>query len=177
MIRLPRLGVPIAAVLLAAGCGSTVAGTPIPVGAFRSGAATEFTSLLSECDAVSDQRIAEAVGGDAIERGFFGAICRWSVEGASGPARVTFDWFEAGSLDVERATAERLGYAVAELTVEGRRAVLARQPKDPASCGISVGAPDSGVIGWWVQYQAPGRHPDPCEAVTTLAKLASSLSR
>ncbi|QCQ92241.1 DUF3558 domain-containing protein [Rhodococcus sp. SGAir0479] len=162
-----------AAALVLAGCGATVPGTPMPAGA--SGAGGDYVGLLTECEAVAAERIADAVGGGAIERGFFGAVCRWSVDGPAGPVRVTFDWFESGSLDVERETARRLGYAPEDVVVDGRRAVLVRQPHDPGSCGVAVGAPAGGVVGWWAQYRAPG-HPDPCEAAVTLAKLTLDLS-
>lgn len=124
----------LAGVLLLAGCASTVAGTPTPVGATEPGASSRFAALLTECDVVPPEKIAEAVGGDSIERGFFGAICRWTVGGPSGPVRVTFNWFETGGLDIERRTSEQLGYAVQDITVEGRRAVLSRPPQDPGSC-------------------------------------------
>ncbi len=165
----------VAGVLVLSGCGATVDGTPVPQGATAPGSSSEYAALLTECDVVDPEQIADAVGGGGIERGFFGAICRWSVAGPAGPVRVTFDWFETGSLDVERETAQRLGYAVEDASVDGRRAVLARQPRDPGACGISTGSPVSGVVGWWVQYRDAG-HPDPCEAAATLAKLTLNLS-
>jgi hypothetical protein len=115
------------------------------------------------------------VGGDLIERGFIGAICRWDVTGASGSVKVTFDWFENGSLETERATNEDLGWTVTDVTVSSRRAIQIQQPDDPASCGVTAGAPDAGVIGWWVQYR-PGSPLDPCQAATKLMQLALNLS-
>lgn len=120
---------------------------------------------------MTDEQIAETVVSDAIARGFFGAICRWDGVGV----KVTFDWFETGGLDVERATAEKLGYSIENATVQGRKAVLMRQPNDPGACGISVGSPSAGVIGWWVQY-GPGGAGDPCAAATKLAELTLNLS-
>ncbi|RVW01097.1 DUF3558 domain-containing protein [Rhodococcus xishaensis] len=162
-------------VLVLTGCAATVPGAPRPEGAATPGTSSRYAALLTECDAVDSDQIAHAVGGGAIDRGFFGAICRWSVAGPAGPVRVTFNWFETGSLAVERETSHRLGYAVEDVSVDGRRAVLSRQPQDPGTCGIASGAPDSGVIGWWVQYQA-AEHPDPCEAAATLVKLTLELS-
>lgn len=157
-----------------AGCGSTIEGQPVPQGAGSGGASAEFTRLLTECDAVTDEQIAEAVGVEAVERGFFGAICRWDTAG--GAAKITFNWFETGSLDTERGTAQRLGYAVENTTVEGRRAVLMRPPDDPASCGISAGASTTGIFGWWVQYAPGPQSLDPCAAAVTLARLTLDLS-
>ncbi|WP_430333812.1 DUF3558 domain-containing protein [Rhodococcus sp. ACT016] len=173
-----RRTIPAAAVvgvLALSGCGATVGGTPVPEGATAPGSSSAYAALLTECDAVEPEQIADAVGGGAIERGFFGAICRWSVDGPAGPTRVTFNWFETGTLDVERETSQRLGYAVEDTTVDGRRAVLSRPPGDPGACGIAAGSPVSGVIGWWVQYRSGG-HPDPCEAAATLVKLTLHLS-
>jgi len=171
--RAAALPVALALVAALAGCGSTIEGQAVPQGAGSGGASAEFTRLLTECDAVTDEQIAEAVGVEAIERGFFGAICRWDTAGS---AKVTFNWFETGSLDTERGTAQRLGYTVENTTVEGRRAVLMRPPDDPASCGISAGASTTGIFGWWVQYAPGSQSPDPCAAAVTLARLTLDLS-
>lgn len=164
-------GVGLAAVLVLGGCGTSVTGTAVPQG-FGAGDTANYASLLTECDVVAPERIAEIVGGDSIERGFLGAICRWTVGGAAGPARVTFNWFETGALEVERSTSERLGYDVEEVAVDGRRAVLSRPPADPGSCGVTAGFPAGGVVGWWVQYRA-GSGADPCAAASSL--VASTL--
>ncbi|EOM75576.1 DUF3558 domain-containing protein [Rhodococcus rhodnii] len=153
--------------VVASGCGTTVPGTPVAEGggADLSG----FTDLLRECDVVADPDIAATVGADAIVRDFFGAICRWSAVGAGGLVKITFDWFETGSLDTEEQTARRLGYAVEQTTIEGRRAIVVTRPGDPGSCGTTLGAPSAGVVGWWVQYPSGGG--DPCAAATRLAEL------
>lgn len=156
-----------------AGCGSSIEGSPRPEGSFT-GDTEKFTALLEECNAVTDEQIAEAVGADAIERGFFGAICRWDALGTNGPVKVTFNWFETGSLDTERKTGEELGYAVESATIQGRKAVVMRPPADPGACGVTVGSPSAGVVGWWVQFQ-PGTA-DPCQAASTLADLTLNLS-
>lgn len=166
-------GVAAVAVLLG-GCAESVTGTPVPQG-FGAGHSSDYASLLTECDVVAPERITEIVGGDTIERGFLGAICRWTVHGATGPARVTFDWFETGTLAVEARTSERLGYEVEDVTVGGRRAVLARPPADPGSCGITVGFPAGGVVGWWVQYRAGGGA-DPCAAASVLVESTLDLA-
>ncbi len=158
-----------------AGCGNTITGTPSPAGSV--GTNEKFRNLLTECDAVNDKQIADAVGGNSIERGFFGAICRWDVGGPSGNVKVTFNWFESGSLDVEKSTLERLKYSIKDVTIEGRRAIQSQPPNDPDSCGVTAGAPDTGIIGWWVQYRPGSSHPDPCGAATKLAELTLNLSR
>lgn len=166
----------LAGVLVLAGCSTTIQGTPTAQ-SFDGSTGTEFTDLLTECDAVTDDTIAETVGGDAIARGFFGAICRWDVAGPSGIVKVTFNWFENGSLDAERTANEKLAYDVEDITVQGRAALRIRQPEDPAACGVTAGSPDSGVVGWWVQYQPGLQSADPCVAATTLMELTIDLSR
>lgn len=175
-----RIFVLVAIAFLAAGCGETVTGTPRPEGADLGdfGNANEkFRNLLTECDAVADDQIAKAVGGDSIQRGFFGAICRWDVGGPGGNVKVTFNWFESGSLNNEKATLEKLKYTISETKVEGRRAIQQQRPNDPDSCGITAGAPDQGIIGWWVNYRPGSAHPDPCQAAVKLAELTLNLTR
>lgn len=157
------------------GCSRTIEGTAVPVGA--AGEHGEFRNLLTECDAVSDAQIADVVGADAIDRSFFGAICRWDANGPSGRIKIVFNWFETGSLEVERQTNTQLGYGVEDILIQGRKAILLHRPGDGDSCGISAGAPDQGVIGWWVHYRPGSPHPDPCDAVRKLAELTLSLSR
>lgn len=164
----------LAVATLLTGCTRSVEGRAVQQGAGGGGISTEFTKLLTECDAVADDQIAETVGADYVYRGFFGAICRWEGEGPAGVVKVTFNWFETGSLDHERDAAERLGYSVDDTTVEGRRALQMRRPADESSCGVSSGASTTGIFGWWVQYPAGG--PDPCEAAATLARLTLNLS-
>ncbi|MGU3435690.1 DUF3558 domain-containing protein [Actinomycetes bacterium M1A6_2h] len=163
----------LATALLLAGCGNTIAGTPT---AERVDLGDEnFTNLLEECNAVTEDQIAQVVGGNQINKGFLGAICRWDVAGATGAVHVTFDWFENGTLENERTANERLGWNVTDVTVSSRKAIEIRQPDDPASCGVSAGAPGNGVFGWWVQYR-PGTSADPCVAATKLMQLALNLS-
>ena len=169
MFRTRKLAaVSIAALLLLTGCGQTIEGTPRAAG-IEAGS-DQFRSLLQECNAVSDDQIAQVVGGSQIARGFFGAICRWDVAGPTGAVKVTFNWFESGSLDAERAANEGLGYQVEDSTVSSRRAIVIRQPDDPSSCGVAAGSPDVGVIGWWVQYR-PGAPADACDAATKLMAI------
>lgn len=166
----------VAGVVLLSGCGSTIEGRPVAVGQSGSGGQDEqFQLLLEECDTVSDEQIADVVGGTAIEQGFIGAICRWDLTGPGGAIKVTFDWFETGSLDTERAANERLGWTVAEIEVSSRTALEIRQPEDPGSCGVTAQSPNSGVIGWWVQYR-PGNPTDACDAAARLMQLSLNLS-
>ncbi|MFH5227515.1 DUF3558 domain-containing protein [Antrihabitans spumae] len=161
---------------LLTGCSQTIDGTPRGERQADVGEDGDFRNLLEECQNVTDQQIAETVGGNSIDQAFYGAICRWDVGGPSGPAKVTFNWYETGSLEVERKTLEQLKYVLTEVKVQGRRAIQQQRPNDPDSCGVTAGAPDTGIIGWWVNYQ-PGNHPDPCTAAIKLAELTLNLSR
>lgn len=63
-----------AALLMVAGCARSIEGRAVPQGAGGGpGLSAEFTKLLTECDAVADEKIAETVGAAAVYRGFFGA--------------------------------------------------------------------------------------------------------
>ncbi|KQU61259.1 hypothetical protein ASG84_01685 [Rhodococcus sp. Leaf278] len=165
-----------ATLLLAAGCSQTVEGTPRPA-SFGGSGGEEFTKLLTECDAVSEDQITETVGADLIAQGFLGAICRWDLVGSAGTVKVTFNWFESGTLAAERAADEKMMYTVSDTTVQGRKAIQAQRPNDSASCGVSAGADQAGIFGWWVQYRPDVAGPDPCQAAAKLADLTLNLSR
>lgn len=165
-----------ATLLLAAGCSQTVEGTARPA-SFGGSGGEEFTKLLTECDAVSEDQITETVGADLIAQGFLGAICRWDLVGSAGTVKVTFNWFESGTLAAERAADEKMMYTVSDTTVQGRKAIQAQRPNDSASCGVSAGADQAGIFGWWVQYRPDVAGPDPCQAAAKLADLTLNLSR
>ncbi|KAA0017988.1 DUF3558 domain-containing protein [Antrihabitans cavernicola] len=178
MRRLPLALAAVAVATMAAGCGSTIQGTALPEGSSTAiKDYGKYKDVLQECDAVADDLIAKTVGGDSIERGFFGAICRWDVAGPAGNTKVTFNWFESGSLQVERAATEKLQYAIKDIAIQGRKAFQSQPPNDPDSCGVTAGSPSSGIIGWWVQYRPGAAHPDPCQAAVKLAELTLNLSR
>ncbi|MFE4499017.1 DUF3558 domain-containing protein [Rhodococcus sp. NPDC056743] len=163
-----------ASLILLTGCGSTVTGTPLAEGGYQGSGSEKFANVLQECEAVSDPQIAAAIGADGVERGFYGAICRWDGVGAAGPVHVTFNWFETGTTDHEVAAFEHLGYVVEKITVKGSDAYLVRQPADPQSCGITAGAPAGGVFGWWVRQPVGGM--DACAGVTKLGELTLNVS-
>jgi hypothetical protein len=174
-----RAAVVIAASLttVLAGCGTTIPGNPVAAGQGGSDTGTNYTKLLSECDLVDDKGIMDAVGGDGIERGFFGAICRWDVSGPGGFIKVSFNWYETGTMSNERATNEKLKYPMTNISVKGQQAIRIQRTGDPDSCGVTLSAPDTGVIGWWVQYRPGSAHKDVCAAATTLAELSVNISR
>ncbi|XGU19650.1 DUF3558 family protein [Rhodococcus sp. 3Y1] len=85
-----RIGLALAgSLVLLTGCGSVVTGTPRAEGSYGGSDSQEFANVLQECEAVTDEQIAGAVGADAVGRGFFGAICRWDGIGTAGPIKIT----------------------------------------------------------------------------------------
>lgn len=163
MKRTVRVAILGAATALAAGCTTTVTGTPVA----QSEGSAEFDNLLQECVAVPDDKIAESVQADVVDQYFYGAVCMWTGTGPTGIVDVTFAWFENNDLGRERDLATRLDYSIEPVTVAGTSAFLSRRPGDPASCGIT--ASYSGTITWWVQYR--GGTVDACASATRLAEL------
>ncbi|MBW0273384.1 hypothetical protein ATM97_25210 [Nocardia sp. MH4] len=180
--RLAAIAVIIAAAGTAlAGCGRTVPGAPAAVGEGGGGSAVnvDFDKLLRECEVLTEEQMAEAVGGDAqFNDSFVGAVCMWDVVGApGGGAKLTLNWYEHGSLNVERQTYQKLGYNSAITTIQGASAVEIRRPGDPDSCGVSAKAADAGVVGWWINYRAGSAHPDPCPVAAKLVELTLNRAR
>ncbi|MFD3703732.1 DUF3558 domain-containing protein [Nocardia sp. NPDC058658] len=177
------LAVVSAAVLV--GCGQTVPGTPVEVGEGGGGGGRgtvnvdEFDKLLRECEVLTEEQMGKAVGEEAMfNASFVGAVCMWDVMGApGGGAKLTLNWYENGSLNVERQTYQKLGYTSAITTIQGASAVEIRRPGDPDSCGVSAKAADAGVVGWWINYRAGSGHPDPCPVAAKLVELTLNRAR
>lgn len=157
-------------VLALAGCARQIDGTARPEGAVSANPDLP-ADVLQECQLVSPEQMAAAVGADTLDQRFFGAICRWNADGPSGPVKITFTWFENGALEVERETNTRLGYTVTDDEVSGVKILRLEQPDDPASCGTAAPAASQGVIGWWVHYR-PDSTGDACAAARTLTELS-----
>lgn len=165
-----------------AGCGQTVPGTAAPVGSGGGGGDpvnVDFDKLLRECEVLTETQMSQAVGeGTQFAASFVGAVCMWDVLGApGGGAKLTLNWYENGSLNVERQTYQKLGYSSAITTIQGASAVEIRRPGDPDSCGVSAKAADAGVVGWWINYRAGSSHPDPCPVAAKLVELTLNRAR
>lgn len=164
-------------VLTAAGCGSTVDGAAVPVGG-SDPVDVNFDKLLRECEIVDRQTIGESVGGTGAMGEFNGAVCMWTVMDApGGSAMVTLNWYEHGTLSNEKATYQKLGYTSENIEVQSSRALQIRRPGDSSSCGITASAPDTGVVGWWVNYHPGSGPPDPCEPVKVLMSITLNRAR
>jgi hypothetical protein len=169
----------LAVILLGAtACARTIDGDPVAVGAAdneQEGAVDtdQYDKLLLECQILAPDRIAEVVGGGVARGTFNGAICRWIVEGPA-IVGVTFNWFEWGSLNVEKETAKKLGYETENIKVASQAAFTQRDPDRPAMCGVTARAPSRGVYTWWVEPRTTATAADPCAAPIKLMELLLS---
>jgi hypothetical protein len=155
------------------GCSRTVTGTPALSGSGdvprNDDSEKTYPNLLKECEVLTEDILAKTVGADPldIQSTFVGAVCRWQAANPAGLVDITRFWFEQGSLDNERETAEGLQYRIEDQTIAGVRSIVMR-PNDPnGACGVASDA--SGVVGWWVNPQAPGI--DGCAMAIKLMEL------
>jgi hypothetical protein len=164
----------LAAATLATGCGRTVEGTATKAG---SGGPSErnneseqkYPNLLKECDVLTNDILAETVGADPqdIQSTFVGAICRWQALNPAGLIDITRFWFEQGSLDNERQVAGELKYQIEDRRINGVDSFIMKTSDANGGCGVASDA--AGVVGWWVNPQAPGV--DACGMATKLMEL------
>jgi Protein of unknown function (DUF3558) len=167
------LAVLVSALMVLTGCSRSISGTPVKAG----GAGTprnnkseqQYPNLLKECEVLTNDILAKTVGADPldIQSTFVGAICRWQAANPAGLIDITRFWFEQGSLNNERKTAEGLKYKIETRTIQGVNSIVMR-PDDPnGACGVASDA--GGVVGWWVNPQAPGI--DACGQALKLMEL------
>ena len=162
----------VCAVAILAGCSRSIAGNAMKAGASggsNANPAEQYPNLLKECDVLAKEDIAKTVGADPldIQSTFVGAVCRWQAANPNGLIDITRFWYEQGSLDNERKIADNLKYQVENRSIEGVRSIVMR-PNDPnGACGVASDA--GGVVGWWVNPQAPGI--DACGQAIKLMEL------
>jgi hypothetical protein len=176
-----RVVVGTAAVVLAAltmvtGCARSVPGTAIRAGQGdvprNDNSEQQYPNLLKECEVLTTDILAKTVGADPldIQSTFVGAICRWQAANPGGLIDITRLWFEQGSLANERKVAEGLKYQIENRSIAGVPSIVMR-PNDPnGSCGVASDA--AGVVGWWINPQAPGI--DACAQAIKLMELTLS---
>ena len=158
------------------GCTRSVGGTAVKAGSGdtqrNNNSEQQYPNLLKECEVLTTDLLAKTVGADPldIQSTFVGAICRWQAANPSGLIDITRFWFEQGSLDNERKVAEGLKYQIETRSISGVASIVMR-PNDPnGSCGVASDA--AGVVGWWVNPQAPGI--DACAQAIKLMELTLS---
>lgn len=178
--RLRRVIVGVAAVLAALtmlvglqGCTRAVDGQAIKAGtgsvARNDDSEKTYPNLLKECDVLTTDILAKTVGADPldIQSTFVGALCRWQAANPSGLIDITRFWFEQGSLDNERNVAEFLKYQVESRSIAGVQSIVMKPNDGNGACGVASDA--AGVVGWWVNPQAPGI--DACGQAIKLMEL------
>jgi hypothetical protein len=163
----------IAALAVLAGCSRSIAGTPVKAGgagtARNNNSEHQYPNLLKECEVLTTDILAKTVGAEPldIQSTFVGAICRWQAANPAGLIDITRFWFEQGGLNNERKIAEGLKYKIETRTIQGVNSIVMR-PDDPnGACGVASDA--AGVVGWWVNPQAPGI--DACGQALKLMEL------
>ncbi len=163
----------LAGLVVLTGCTQTVEGTAAKSGSGdvprNDDSQRKYPNLLKECEVLTEDILAETVGADPldIQSTFVGAVCRWQAANPAGLVDITRFWFEQGSLDNERKTAEQLEYQIENRSIAGIESIVMR-PNDPnGACGVASDA--AGVVGWWVNPQSPGI--DACGMAIKLMEL------
>jgi len=172
--RIPSAAVAVltSAVLLT-GCAHTVGGTAMKAGSGSRGgggnSAKQYPNLLKECDVLTTDILAKTVGADPldIQSTFVGAVCRWQAANPAGLVDITRFWYEEGSLDNERNVADFLKYKTENRSINGVASIVMHANDPYGGCGVASDA--GGVVGWWVNPQAPGI--DACGQVIKLMEL------
>jgi hypothetical protein len=163
----------ITALTVVTGCSRSVAGNPVRAGSGdvprNNKSEQQYPNLLKECEVLTTDILAKTVGADPldIQSTFVGAICRWQAANPAGLIDISRFWFEQGSLNNERKVAQGLKYQIESRSIDGVDSIVMR-PNDPnGSCGVASDA--AGVVGWWVNPQAPGI--DACGQAIKLMEL------
>lgn len=153
------------------GCSRAVDGAAIKAGAGprNNDSQKTYPNLLKECEVLTEDILAETVGADPldIQSTFVGAVCRWQAANPAGLIDITRFWFELGDLENERQAAQAMNFPVEDRRVAGVQSIVMRNPAANGACGVASDA--SGVVGWWVNPQAPGI--DACAMAIKLMEL------
>ncbi len=157
--------------VMVTGCASTVDGTAVKSGGTtrNDNSAQQYPNLLKECDVLTTDILAKTVGADPldIQSTFVGAVCRWQAANPAGLIDITRFWYEQGSLDNERKVAQFLNYQIENRAIQGVPSIVMRTSDPNGACGVASDA--GGVVGWWINPQAPGI--DACGQALKLMEL------
>jgi len=163
----------LSALALTTGCARTVDGTAAKSGSGTTprndNSAQQYPNLLKECDVLTTDILAKTVGADPldIQSTFVGAVCRWQAANPAGLVDITRFWYEQGSLDNEKKVAQNLKYQIDNRSINGVPSIVMRTNDANGSCGVASDA--AGVVGWWINPQAPGI--DACGQAIKLMEL------
>ncbi|MGO9155023.1 DUF3558 domain-containing protein [Mycobacterium sp.] len=163
----------ISAVLVLTGCSRSTGGNAVKAGSGstprNNNSEQQYPNLLKECEVLTTDILAKTVGADPldIQSTFVGAICRWQAANPAGLIDITRFWFEQGSLSNERKVADFLKYRVESRTIAGIDSIVMHPDDANGACGVASDA--AGVVGWWINPQAPGI--DACGQALKLMEL------
>ena len=163
----------LSALALTTGCARTVDGTAAKSGSGSTprndNSAQQYPNLLKECEVLTTDILAKTVGADPldIQSTFVGAVCRWQAANPAGLVDIARFWYEQGSLDNEKKVADFLKYQVENRSIAGVPSIVMRTSDPNGGCGVASDA--AGVVGWWVNPQAPGI--DACGQAIKLMEL------
>jgi Protein of unknown function (DUF3558) len=163
----------LSALVMVTGCAKTVGGTAVKSGSGsvprNDNSAQQYPNLLKECDVLTTDILAKTVGADPldIQSTFVGAVCRWQAANPAGLVDITRFWYEQGSLDNERKVAQNLKYQIESRSINGVPSIVMRTNDPNGACGVASDA--AGVVGWWINPQAPGI--DACAQAIKLMEL------
>lgn len=166
----------VTALAVLTGCSESVGGKAVKAGGNvprNNNSQQQYPNLLKECEVLTSDILAKTVGADPldIQSTFVGAICRWQANNTTiGLIDITRFWFEQGSLSNERKVAEFLKYKVETRAIAGVSSIVMRTDDPNGACGVASDA--AGVVGWWVNPQAPGV--DACAQAIKLMELTLS---
>jgi hypothetical protein len=163
----------IVTVALGGGCARTVAGTPQRVMEKANVADHGYGYTADRCGLLEDVTVQQVLGADDVVRPYSGAVCQYILMRQSTVIDLTYSWFEAGSLDRERALAQTNRAQITDALVERHQAFMARQTVTGNACSATA-ATSPGVASWWVQIRGAAVI-DPCQkAQELLSKTLSS---
>jgi Protein of unknown function (DUF3558) len=163
---------------LLTGCTKTVEGSAAKSGSgdvpHGGDSAKQYPNLLKECEVLTEDILAKTVGADPldIQSTFVGAVCRWQAANPAGLIDITRFWYEQGSLDNEKKVAQNLKYQIDNRSIAGVASIVMKTNDPNGSCGVASDA--GGVVGWWVNPQAPGI--DACGMAIKLMELTLATS-
>ena len=161
----------IAALVVVTGCSKSVGGNAVKAGgpSRNNTSQQQYPNLLKECEVLTSDILAKTVGADPldIQSTFVGAICRWQAANPAGLIDITRFWFEQGSLGNERKVADFLKYKVETRSIQGIDSIVMHPDDANGACGVASDA--AGVVGWWINPQAPGI--DACGQAIKLMEL------
>ena len=155
------------------GCAQTVDGTAVKSGSGsvprNDNSAQQYPNLLKECEVLTTDILAKTVGADPldIQSTCVDAGARWQAANPAGLGDSTRFWYEQGSLDNEKKVAQNLKYQIDNRSINGVPSIVMRTNDANGSCGVAGDA--AGVVGWWINPQAPGI--DACAQAIKLMEL------